>query len=345
VGFSAGGIDPLLQLVAELPPDFPASVLVVHHFPAQSVSALPSILNRAGPLLATQAADGERVMPGRIYAARPDRHLLVRSGRIRLTLGPREHGHRPAIDPLFRSAARSHGPRAIGVILSGTLDDGTSGLLAIKQAGGLAVVQDPSLAAYPGMVASAVQHVPVDYVLAAGELGAALDRLVREPVVEPPGGTPEQPADEPDLAMAGTAALRGPHPPGRPSGLICPECGGVLWATDTGALLHFRCHVGHAYSGESLLSAQSDALEGALWGAVRAMEEKAELSRRLAAGARGRGLHRAAAQYEGAVRDAEHGSNLIRESLLVGPVREALQAPAEPLEDDAEAPPLEAERS
>ena len=344
VGFSAGGIDPLLQLVADLPPDFPASILVVHHFPAQSVSALPSILNRAGPLPATQAADGERVMPGRVYAARPDRHLMLHDGRIRLTLGPREHGHRPAIDPLFRSAARSHGSRAIGVILSGTLDDGTTGLLAIKQAGGLAVVQDPGLAAYPGMGASAIEHVGVDYVLAPAELGALLDRLVREPVGESRGGE-QQPVDAPDHALAGTAALRGQHPPGRPSGLVCPECGGALWVADAGAPLHFRCHVGHAYSGESLLAAQSDALEGALWGAVRAMEEKAELSRRLGARARERGLHRAAAQYEGAVRDAEHGSNLIRESLLQGRMRQALQAQAEPVDAHAEPRPIEAERS
>lgn len=312
VGFSAGGIDPLLQLVADLPPDFPASILVVHHFPAQSVSALPSILNRAGPLPATQAADGERVMPGRVYAARPDRHLMLHDGRIRLTLGPREHGHRPAIDPLFRSAARSHGSRAIGVILSGTLDDGTTGLLAIKQAGGLAVVQDPGLAAYPGMGASAIEHVGVDYVLAPAELGALLDRLVREPVGESRGG--EQPVDAPDHALAGTAALRGQHPPGRPSGLVCPECGGALWVADAGAPL-------------------------------RAMEEKAELSRRLGARARERGLHRAAAQYEGAVRDAEHGSNLIRESLLQGRMRQALQAQAEPVDAHAEPRPIEAERS
>jgi two-component system chemotaxis response regulator CheB len=320
-------------------------MLVVHHFPAQSVSALPSILNRAGSLVATQAADGERVRPGRIYAARPDRHLLVQDGHIRLSLGPREHGHRPAIDPLFRSAARSYGPRAIGVILSGTLDDGTTGLLAIKQAGGLAVVQDPDLAAYPGMGSSAIGHVPVDHILAPSELGAVIDRLVREPVAGSHVSAGEPHADPADPTLAGTAGLRGQHLPGQPSELVCPECGGVLWATDAEALLYFRCQVGHAYSGESLLTAQSDALEGALWRAVRAMEEKAELSRRLAAGARARGLYRAAAQFEGAVRDAEHGSHLIRQSLLQGPVRQAFQPQADPVDAPAEPRPIEAERS
>ena len=216
VGFSAGGMDPLMQLVAVLPPDFPASIFVVHHFPAQSVSALPSILNRAGPLHASQPPDGERIRPGRIYAARPNRHLLLWDGRIRLTIGPREHGHRPAIDPLFRSAARSYGPRVIGVILSGTLDDGTAGLLAVKGAGGVAVVQDPAQAAYPGMPASAIQHVPVDHVVLPSQLGTLVDRLVREPVAEPPDltrGPGAQDAREPSLV--GTAALRGENPPGR----------------------------------------------------------------------------------------------------------------------------------
>jgi len=305
-----------MQLVADLPADLSASVFVVHHFPAQSVSVLPSILNRAGPLPASQPADGEPIVAGRIYVARPDRHMVLRRDRIRLTLGPREQGHRPAIDPLFRSAARHFGPRAIGVVLSGTLDDGTTGLLAIKQAGGLAVVQDPGQAAFPGMPASAIEHVPVDHVVGPAELGPLLSDT----------------GDPPDSALAGTAALRGDDRPGRPSGLVCPECGGVLWESETGGLLHFRCHVGHAYGADSLLAAKSGALEGALWGAVRALEEKAELLRRLAGISRERGLHRAATRFDQAVRDAEHGSNMIRESLIEGPVRQALESSAEPVE-------------
>jgi two-component system chemotaxis response regulator CheB len=332
VGFSAGGIDPLQRLVADLPSDFPASIFVVHHFPPMSISALPSILTRAGSLPALQPADGDEIVPGRIYVARPDHHLLVGDNRIRLTRGPREHGHRPAIDPLFRTAARCFGPRVIGVILSGTLDDGTAGLMAVKQAGGLAVVQDPEEAAYPGMSLSALRNVPVDHVARAADLGTLLDRLVRLPAPEAPGAIARadqaDPAD-PEPAVAGTAALRTGHPPGEPSPVVCPECGGVLWETQNGGVLHFRCHVGHAYTAETLLASQSDALESALWRAVRALEEKAELSHRLANRSRERGMHRASAQFESAARSAKQGSDMIRESLLKGPTREALATPTE----------------
>jgi two-component system chemotaxis response regulator CheB len=332
VGFSAGGIEPLQQLVADLPSDFPASILVVHHFPPMSISALASILARSGILPALQPADGDEIVPGRIYVALPDHHLLVGDDSVRLTHGPREHGHRPAIDPLFRTAARSFGPRVIGVILSGTLDDGTAGLLAVKQAGGLAVVQDPEEAAYPGMALSALRNVRVDHVARAADMGALLDRLVRLPASEPPeaNSRPDQtdPTD-PEPAVAGTAELRTGHPPGQASRVVCPECGGVLWESQNGGVLHFRCHVGHAYSAETLLASQSDALEGALWRAVRALEEKAALSHRLAHRSRERGMHRASAQFETAARNAEQGSDMIRESLLKGPTREALETPTE----------------
>jgi two-component system chemotaxis response regulator CheB len=332
IGFSAGGIDPLQRLVADLPSDFPASIFVVHHFPAMSISALPSILTRAGSLPAVQPVDGDEIVPGRIYVARPDHHLLVGNNRVRLTRGPREHGHRPAIDPLFRTAARCFGPRVIGVILSGTLDDGTAGLLAVKRAGGLAVVQSPEESAYPGMSLSALRNVPVDYVARATEMGALLERLVRLPAPEVAGAI--SPADQtdpadPEPAVDGTAALRTGHPPGHPSAIVCPECGGVLWETENGGVLHYRCHVGHAYSAETLLAGQNDALESALWRAVRALEEKAELSHRLANRSRDRGMHRASAQFASAAQSAEQGSDMIRESLLKGPTRDAIATPTE----------------
>jgi two-component system, chemotaxis family, protein-glutamate methylesterase/glutaminase len=334
VGFSAGGIEPLQQLVADLPRDFPASIFVVHHFPPMSITALPSILTRSGSLTAAHPVDGDEILPGRIYVARPDHHLLIGDNRVLVTTGPREHGHRPAIDPLFRTAARCFGPRVIGVILSGTLDDGTAGLLAVKQAGGLAVVQDPEDAAYPGMALSAIRNVPVDYVAPAAELGALLDRLARLPAPEAPGVSCTELTDlpDPEPAVAGTAALRTGHPPGAPSPVVCPDCGGVLWETQNGGVLHFRCHVGHAYTAETLLSSQSDALESALWRAVRALEEKAELSNRLASRSRDRGMLRASAQFESAARSAEKGSDMIRGALLNGPTREALETPTEAAE-------------
>jgi two-component system chemotaxis response regulator CheB len=341
VGFSAGGIDPLLQLVADLPADLPASLFVVHHFPAHSVSALPNILRRVAHLSVVTAMDGECVQRGCIYVGRPDRHLLLAPGRLRVTRGPREHGNRPALDPLFRTAARSYGTRVIGVILSGTLDDGAVGLHAIKSAGGIAVVQDPEQASYPGMPRSALARVQVDHVAPANELGALIDRLVRQPAptrVFVPATDQIDPAD-PDPAVLGSAGLRREEPRGRLSMLTCPECGGLLFEAEDGDLLHFRCHVGHAFSEETLLAMQSDALESALWGAVRALEEKAELARRLAERVRSRGMPRAAAGFGETAREAERGSAVIRETLLHGPVRSALEAPADPEPDQAEQSP------
>lgn len=179
VGLSAGGIDPLLRLVGALPADFPGSLFIVHHFPPHSVSALPAILRRSTSVIAAQAIDGEPIVPGRIYVAPPDEHLLLTPSQVRLTQGPREQGHRPAIDTLFRSAAGVFGPRVAGVILSGTLDDGTAGLIEIKARGGLALVQQPEETSYAGMALSAIRNVEVDYLAPARELGAILDGLAR----------------------------------------------------------------------------------------------------------------------------------------------------------------------
>jgi two-component system, chemotaxis family, protein-glutamate methylesterase/glutaminase len=344
VGFSAGGIEPLLRLVEALPADFPGSMFVVHHFPPQSVSALPNILQRASALDVAQAVDGDDIVPGRICVARPDQHLVLTGGRIRCTNGPREQGHRPAIDPLFRSAARVFGPRVAGVILSGTLDDGTVGLIEVKARGGLALVQEPEEAAYPGMIMSALRSVAVDHVAPALELASILDRvaraddLEREPLPSDASGDfAADGTDPPEPAMAGTAALRNPPALGRPSPMVCPECGGVLFEREQDKFLHFRCHVGHAFSEEALFASQSRALEGALWSAVRALEEKAALSRRLADQAGHRGLHRAVTQFHGAAREAEHGSNILRQTLLKSPVHEPLDAEAEPKHEDVAA--------
>ena len=177
VGASAGGVEALVDLAASLPADLPAAVLVVLHVPSTRTSVLPHILNQNGPLRAGHASEGEPIERGRIYVAPPDRHLLVRTGHVHLTLGPPENGHRPAVDPLFRSAARAYGSRVIGVVLSGTLDDGTAGMLAIKAHGGLGVVQGPADARYPGMPGSAAAHATVDHVLTAASMGRLLARL------------------------------------------------------------------------------------------------------------------------------------------------------------------------
>lgn len=196
----------MARLTAGLSGDLPAAVLVVHHFPATSVSVLPDILRRSGSLLALHAVHGQRIEPGRIYIAPPGRHMLIADGRIQLTLGPRENGHRPAIDPLFRTAARACGPRVIGVLLSGSLDDGTVGMMAVKRHGGIAVVQDPGEALYTGIPGSAIQRVGVDYVLPVEEIAQLLTRLTREPVAVQPGGNAMLPEEQKPKEQAGSSA-------------------------------------------------------------------------------------------------------------------------------------------
>jgi two-component system chemotaxis response regulator CheB len=310
----------MVRLAAGLPRDLPAAVFVVHHFPANSVSALPSILGRAGPLPAMHAVHNQVIEPGRIYIAPPDRHMVVVDNHIHLSRGPRENGHRPAVDPLFRTAAREFGPRVIGVLLSGSLDDGTVGMMAVKRHKGLTVVQDPGEALYPAMAQSAMERVGVDLVLPVQEIAQLLTRLSREPVALHEGKTAMLPEDEEvqDPAESGTAAIAEGPLPGSPTALTCPDCGGALWEQVEGELVRYRCHVGHAYTVDSMIGAQAALVETALWTAVRALEEKAQLSRRLAERSRRRGLDRLAQRYAEGVQSAELGSSSIRQLLLKG---------------------------
>ena len=308
----------MVRLAARLPRDLPAPVLVVHHFPANSVSALPSILTRAGPLPAEHAVHDQEIQPGRIYVAPPDRHMLVVENRIHLSRGPRENGHRPAVDPLFRSAARSFGSRVIGVLLSGSLDDGTVGMMAVKRQGGLGVVQDPGEALYPAMAQSAMQRVGVDVVLPVQEIAQLLTRLTREPFQEGRTGMLPEKEEVQDPAESGTAAIAEGPLPGPPTALTCPDCGGAIWEQVDGELVRYRCHVGHAYTVDSMVGAHAALVEAALWTAVRALEEKAQLSRRLAERSHSRGLDRLAHRYAEAVQSAELGSDAIRRLLLNG---------------------------
>jgi two-component system chemotaxis response regulator CheB len=316
VGASAGGVEALVGLVASLPADLPAALFVVLHVPATGTSALPDILRRQGPLPAGHAKDGEPIELGRIYVAPPDHHLLIRTGHVHLARGPRENGHRPAVDPLFRSAAREYATRVIGVVLSGALDDGTAGLAAIKSRGGVAVVQDPQDALYPGMPASALEHVEVDHVARTAAMGPLLARLAGGPAAEPPGPTPTDMRVEVEVEGFSLEAIEGEHP-GAPSGFSCPDCSGVLWAIDDdGGLQRFRCRVGHAWSPETLLTRQSDSLEAALWIALRSLEERAALARRLAEPARRRGHTFTASRFEEQAAEAQQAARVVRELLL-----------------------------
>ena len=290
IGCSVGGVEALQRLVAPLPKDFPAALFVVLHLAPQSTSVLPNILARAGSLPAVHPEDGERIRIGRIYVAPPDNHLLIEDGKVRILRGPRENRHRPAIDPLFRSAARWYGPRAIGVVLTGALDDGTAGLLAIKKRGGIAMVQDPMDAFCADMPRSAMETVAVDYVAGVDRIPELLQELVSVKVQENGTGKSSRLNKETDIAELDMHAVEDENRPGNPSQFACPECGGVLWEMDGEEMLRFRCRVGHAYTAGSLGVEQTESVEGALWAAMRALEEGASLARRMEERA-GRGKH------------------------------------------------------
>jgi two-component system chemotaxis response regulator CheB len=262
----------------------------------------------------------QEIEAGRIYIAPPDRHMLIVGNRIHLSRGPRENGHRPAVDPLFRSAARSFGARVVGVLLSGSLDDGTVGLMAVKRHGGVAVVQEPGESLYSGMAESALNRVEVDHVLPVHEIAQLLTRLTGEPVASLEGKSAMLPEDREvqDPAESGTAAIEDGPLPGPPTALTCPDCGGAIWEIVEGEVVRYRCHVGHAYTADSMVGAQAAFVEAALWSAVRALEEKAQLSRRLAERSAQRGLHRLASRYKEAEGNSENASAGIRQLLLKG---------------------------
>lgn len=280
IGASAGGFTALQRIVADLPPDLPAALFIVWHLPSDGYGVLPQVLNRAQTLPAEHALDGEAIVPGRIYVAPPDHHLLVEHGHVRVTRGPKEHRFRPAIDPLFRSAARAYGVRVVGVVLSGALDDGAAGLAAIKRYGGTAIVQDPLDAEVPAMPHNAMRAVAVDYVVPMADMAALLVRLSHERVAEPREASMEE-DDKTDIEVriaAGENALAaGVIRLGAPSPYACPDCHGVLLAVKDGELLRFRCHTGHAFSADSLLEAITAGIEDQLWSSVRALEENERL--------------------------------------------------------------------
>jgi two-component system, chemotaxis family, protein-glutamate methylesterase/glutaminase len=274
LGTSSGGIEALRTIVAALPEDFPVALCVVMHTAPEGPGVLPDILDRASRLLALHPRDGERLKPGRIYVAPPDYHLVLEPGRLRVTKGPRENRFRPAIDPLFRSAAQVFGPGAIGVMLTGSLDDGTSGLDVIKRLGGIAVVQDPADALYPSMPRSAIEHVAVDHIVPLAAIAPLLTDLtspLREPGAHVP--VPEEVDIEVKIAKSENPVDTGLERIGEPSQFACPECHGVLLRFKDGKRVRFRCHTGHAYSADSLVAAVNEGVEDALWNAVRALEE------------------------------------------------------------------------
>jgi two-component system chemotaxis response regulator CheB len=304
IGASAGGVQALRRVVAGLEGDLPAAVFVVVHTSPTSKSFLPRVLGRSGPMPCGPARDGEPIRRGRIYVAPPDRHLLVMKKQVRLTQGPRENLNRPAVDPLFRTAARHHGPRVVGVVLTGTLGDGSAGLAAVKARGGVAIVQDPSEALFPDMPLNALREVRVDHCLGLEAISAMLKRLARRPVARRPR-VPKalQPGSDP--RRNGTAA-----------GLSCPECMGPIWVSDTNGVPLFQCQVGHAFNISNFESGQKELVERALWTAVSALQDKAALARRLEERMTLGGLCALAGEHRRKAAQALRDADVIRDVLL-----------------------------
>jgi two-component system chemotaxis response regulator CheB len=308
VGASAGGVKALQRFVAALPADLPAAVFVVLHLWPASESFLSAILNRAGPMPVSEAVNGMPVEPGRIVVAPTDMHLMLEQGRTVVVRGPRENRARPAVNPLFRSAALAYGARVIGVILTGTLDDGAAGLWAIKQCGGIAVVQsDPE---FDEMPRSAVENVPVDYHVPLNDIPALLRQLTRDRAESRPGQlVPELIRINDDAAKMKRTAFDLDDVAPR-SLFTCPECNGALWEIENGGL-QYRCHVGHAYSAKALGQEQDGTIEQSLWTALRALKESAALDERLADRSRQHHLDMAEEQHrQNASMKMEHVARL-----------------------------------
>lgn len=331
IGASAGGIEALQQICRDLPATLKAAVLVVLHMSPQSGGELPRILSRAGHLVATFPTDGEPIVNGRIYVAPPDRHLVVEGDRLRVINGPRENRHRPAVDPTFRSAARSYGSRVIGVVLTGSLDDGTSGLMVVCEGGGQAIVQDPEDAMFPSMPLNAIRRVPDALVVPLAHVARTIVELVSEqlpnevvaPGVSISGANRAQTESEFHMPE-----LRTEIDDSKPSSFGCPECGGVLWEIDQSGFLRFRCRVGHAYTAMNLGAEQRHAIESALWSALRALEESAALYHRMADKARG--YDRSSDTFSERADTADANADILRQFLVrLGAQEVELGQPAE----------------
>ena len=299
VGASAGGLDALKRLVSRLPSSFSAPIVIVMHIGATPTSIMAQILDSSGPLRAVQAKHNAELENGMIYVAPPDVHVLVEDNRLVLWRGPKENRTRPAIDPLFRSAAQSFRSDTIGVVLTGMLDDGTVGLAAIKRAGGIAVVQDPADAAYPGMPGNAMTNVNVDHCVPVDDIAALLVRLAGEPTREPridPASPPQE----------------------IPTGFTCPECHGSLKEVQENGVFSFQCRVGHRYAPEILGDENNGAVEAALYAAMRTLRESAAVDRRLAAHAKEVANARSMQRLEQSAVDKELHADVIRDMLQRG---------------------------
>ena len=312
-GASAGGLEPLVALVRGLPADFAAPVCIVLHTSPHSPGRIAQVLARASRLPVGNAVDDEPLRAGHVYVAPPDRHLVLELGRVRLTHGPRENRQRPAVDALFRSAAYVYGSRAIGIVLSGALDDGTAGLWAIKDRGGVAIAQDPDEALFPWMPQSAMQHVTVDHVVSATDLAPLLTRLFTAPT---PAGMDTPVSRELEIvnhiARGDSALDAGVVQLGPTTPYTCPDCSGVLMRMAEGGVATYRCHTGHAFSFDTLLATTTEHTDEMLWNALRSVEEVMLLLQQAARSARERRDFTAAEDVERRVAEVHQRAELLR---------------------------------
>lgn len=307
IGASAGGVEALQHLVKHLPSRLNAAVCVVLHTGPETPSLLGRILARHSVIRVTVAEDGMKLRAGTVYVAQPDYHLMVADGHLRLVRGPRENRHRPAIDTLFRSVAENYGKRAVGVVLTGFLDDGTAGLQEIKREGGIAIVQDPDEAVAPEMPRSAIDQVKVDHIAKLEDIPRLLVEL-SEGYVE--GGKVKTSKNGHKGAKTVCKDEQSVH-----QKFTCPDCGGPMEEQRTGEIQRFRCRVGHKYSLDSLMAANEDAVERALWAAMQTLEQSATLNRRLADRSRHSRRKEIVKRYEERAVEKEHHAQMLRRVL------------------------------
>ncbi len=319
IGASSGGVEALSKVLGGLPADLAAAVFVVLHVNPDAPSYLPAILNRVGRLPAAHAVDQEPIRRGRVYVAPPGMQTYVHRGRIAVRRGPVENLHRPAIDPLFRTAAHHYGPRVVAIVLSGALDDGAAGQLSVKRAGGVAIVQDPDDAAFPSMPMHALERAHPDFCVPVDQIGALVVELVASGAEEAlPGEVALETVEEAPSPQAAHAS----EELGPAAGITCPDCSGALWEIHEGSSVRYRCRVGHAYSEEAIAVAQEASVERAMWTALRAVEERVALLEKLADQAERRGQSGVAGVFRERANAVGQDAETIHTLILAGQAAE-----------------------
>lgn len=322
IGASLGGIPALRRLLRRLPGDWPATAFIVQHTSEQGPGLLSKVLGRAAAIAVEPGTHDCPFHRTRAYVAPPGRHLLIQKERMLLSPGPKENWTRPAIDPLFRSAAVYHGPRVVGVVLTGLLDDGSAGLWAVTRCGGKAIVQDPEDVEHGDMPRNALRHTPADLVLSLEEVASAMDRLAREPT-GPPVEPPQDLLLEVKMTEDQKSDIEAVSRWGQPAPVVCPECGGTLWTRQDGNHRRYRCHVGHVFTAEVLADSQGECVEASLWAAVRALQEHARLHQQLGEDMQSAGLTAIAGAHARsaaeASRHAQQLMSMLRKSAVTSP--------------------------